>query len=366
MSARVMSGRRRIESASRRRDTLAAIERLSGLLEGGISASDALSAAAECQGPGARLLHGVSLRVSKGMSLSRALEHSGGHLDATDIALVRAGEHSGDLPRSLELLTRRLSRKLGARRGLLRLLAYPSIVISSALLVVAGTSTFILPTFAALYSNGSVQLPTLTRVVLAAGPGAVEAAAGTCATAFALAAVLSVVRTGSPSLARSLDRLRLRLPITGRLDLLVQREALYETLALLTSAGIAVDQALALARDSVSNRAIAAGVGAVRARVQGGMRLSEAIGRDRSVRCIFADPLDGAMLRAAEFTGNYPRAFSRLAADAAGEHSHRAALLSSIVEPLTTLFVALLVGTTVLALYQPILGASSLLLGHDL
>ena len=110
---------------------------------------------------------------------------------------------------------------------------------------------------------------------------------------------------------------------------------------------------------------VAAGVAGVRARVQGGMRLSEAIGRDRPARCIFADPLDGAMLRAAEFTGNYPRAFSRLAADAAGEHSHRAALLSSIVEPLTTLFVALLVGTTVLALYQPILGASSLLLGHD-
>ena len=182
MSARIMAGRRRIESASRRRETLAAIERLSGLLEGGISASDALSAAASCQGPGARLLHGVSLRVSKGMSLSRALEHSGGHLDATDIALVRAGEHSGDLPRSLELLTRRLARKHGSRRGLLRLLAYPSIVISSALLVVAGTSTFILPTFAALYSNGSTQLPTLTRVVLAAGSGAVEAAAGTCVT----------------------------------------------------------------------------------------------------------------------------------------------------------------------------------------
>ena len=84
-----------------RRETLAAVERLHTLLDGGIPAADALAAAAACHGPGAGIMRSASRAVSRGLPLSRALGRARCRLDAADLALVRAGERSGELGRAL-------------------------------------------------------------------------------------------------------------------------------------------------------------------------------------------------------------------------------------------------------------------------
>lgn len=349
----------RLSRAAVRRERLAAVERLHTLLSGGVPAADALAAAAACRGPGARIMRSASRSVSRGLPLSRALAQSGCRLGSADLALVRAGERSGELARSLGLLRARLEHEDGARRGLGRALVYPAILLTSTLVVVASMSSYVLPSFVSLYGGAGADLPPLTAAMAAAGPAVARASAPLATTLAALAGTVALLRRRAPGCAVLLDSLHLRVPVLGRLVLVRERESLYGTLSVLSRAGLDIERALALAAPAIGNRAVAAAAQSTRRSLVRGAPFSEAVGRSR----LDVDGFDAAVLRTAEMTGDYAGAFARLASAASEERHHRTAALVAVIEPLTTLVMALLIGVTVLALYQPVLGSSALLLG---
>ncbi|MEE8311699.1 MAG: type II secretion system F family protein [Candidatus Binatia bacterium] len=356
-TAIVNTGARMPRSATRR-ETLAAVERLHTLLDGGIPAADALAAAVACHGPGAGIMRSASRAVSRGLPLSRALGRARCRLDAADLALVRAGERSGELARALGLLRTRLEGQADARRGVTRALLYPAILLASTIAVVACMSAYVLPSFVSLYASSGVELPALTSAMIAVGPalGRLSAPAAGCMAM--LVGVVVLLRKSSGRAALLIDSAWLAAPVAGRLLLLRERESLYGTVSVLIRAGLEIDRALELAAPAVGNVAVATAVRGLRRSLLRGVRLSDAVAASPLDR----DGFDAAMLRTAEMTGDYAAAFARLAKTACDERRHRSAALIAVVEPLTTLVLAIVVGVTVLALYQPVLGSSALLL----
>lgn len=110
----------------------------------------------------------VRLRLEAGAPLSVALGSSR-LFDATDLALVRAGEESGRLAEALDAWSRLLREREAQARGLSELLVYPSVVLMLAILVTWAQLWQALPTFAAIATEAGIEFPWITRVVLALG-----------------------------------------------------------------------------------------------------------------------------------------------------------------------------------------------------
>jgi general secretion pathway protein F len=356
--------RRRLTLAGRganngARHVHAAIARLDGLLGGGLSTADALNVAVSVGGRESTLLARIARHVDRGLPFSAALQRCECGLSRADLALVEAGERSGDLSRAVGALRGRLDLRSRTRRRLGQVLLYPTALVATSIAVLAPMSQWVLPAFVGMYSEASVELPLATRTVMAAGNAL--AAHGLQLTGLVVAGVsgIALLRRRSTRARLALDRLLLSLPLVGRLARADGRANVYASLGVLLSAGIDVDEALTLVVPACENRALRTRFERIRPGVRRGLPLSAALERARVDR----HGSDVAMLRTAEATGDYAGCLERLASAARLERDDLLERLMRAVEPMTIASMAVIVGATVLAVYQPVLGSASLLAG---
>jgi type II secretory pathway component PulF len=283
---------------------------------------------------------------SKGMPFSEA-----------EIAVVRAGERGGSAPYALALLSERMESEAGGARRIVSALAYPCILFTGALAALCFLSIVVLPSFTTLYAGR--QLPLATRSLMTFGNG-VRAWGGPCVLVLAvMVAGFILARRRSRRFARLCDRVAVDAPL---IRTIAAPRAAHETcalLAMLLESGCEAEEALLLAARASSNRIVASRIHDVLRSLRHGVALSRAWSGARLDASGDASPL----LEIAEATGGYGQAFTRLAAleGAAAEHALSSAC--RLAEPIAVVVMALAVGGGVLAVYQPMLGSASLLLG---
>ena len=337
----------------------AAITRLDGLLGGGLSTADALSVAVNVGGRESTLLARIARHVDRGLTLSAALRRCECGLSPADLAVVEAGERSGDLSRAVAALRSRLDLRSRTRRRLGQVLLYPAALVATSIAVLAPMSQWVLPAFVGMYDEASAELPLATRVAMAAGNALAAHGLQLISILVMTVTSVSLLRRRSTRVRLALDRLLLSLPLVGRLATADGRADVYATLGVLLSAGVDVDEALTLAVPACENRSLRARFERIRPGVRRGLPLSAALERARVDR----RGSDVAMLRTAEATGDYAGCLERLASAARLERDDLLERLMRAVEPMTIASMAVIVGATVLAVYQPVLGSASLLAG---
>jgi type IV pilus assembly protein PilC len=156
-----------------------------------------------------------------------------------------------------------------------------------------------------------------------------------------------------------IDTFVLAAPLLGRLARAEARSELYAALGALLSAGVDLDEALILATPACENRILRRRFERVRPSVRRGLTLSAAL-----ERCgLDSRGSDAAMLRTAEAIGDYGASLERLAAAARIERDELLDRVVRAVQPVSVAFMAIVVGATVLAVYQPVLGSASLMAG---
>lgn len=339
-----------------RREAAAVVSRLAALTAAGMTTSEALQASARRRGPVAARLASATRR---GVSLSRAMGGLAATFTEAEVALVRAGEAGGSTPRALALLSARMEHEREGRRRIASALVYPCILVGGALAALAFLSIAVLPSFVSLYAASDVAMPLSTRALLAFGAWIADHGAASLIAVGGAATAVVALRGRSRRLRRLLDRASLRVPpLAG----IAEPRALGEAaslIAALLAAGCDAEDALALAGRAASNGVIAARIGRCLASLRHGVAVSRAwtgAGLDPSGDA-------GALLEIAEATGGYADAFARIAALESDAAERALALLCRLAEPTAVLFMAAAVGGGVLALYQPMLGSASLLLG---
>jgi type II secretory pathway component PulF len=339
-----------------RREAAAAISRLAALTAAGVATGDAIASSARSGSPLLVLLHAA---VRRGTALSAAMSHRLLPFGEAEIAMVRAGERGGSTPRVLELLAARMEREAGGRRRIASALAYPALLAGGGLAALCFLSIVVLPSFTSLYTSQKAELPWATSVLLAFGGGVQAWGAAALSAALIAGTAFVVARKEHAGFARFCDGVALDAPpFRG----LVAPRVTHETcalLALLLEAGCEAEEALTLATRAAPNRVAAERLGHALRALRHGVPLSRAwrsAGLDRSGD---AAPL----LEIAEATGGYVQAFSRLAVLEGGAAEHALAQTCRLAEPCSVVVMAVAVGGGVLALYQPMLGSASLLLG---
>ena len=299
-----------------------------------------------------RVVEALASTVRAGLPLSQGLARHAGWFDALAVSLVRAGEAAGRLDETLLRLSRVLEASARLRARVLAALAYPALVAAVASFVVGALLLFVVPRFEQLFLTqfpGRV-LPTLTRGVLGLSHLLLQQGFWLVAIApLAVAALMRLARSASWRVGwrRALQRF----PVVSRVVQAGWLARWSRTLGVLLAAGVPILEALALAREAAgvdgARRAMLRGT---EERVGAGVPLSRAL----SDRGVVPDTVL-VLLEVGEATGRLAETLDRLAELYDEEVDRAVTTLTALVEPCLIVFLALGVGTVVIALFLPMI-----------
>lgn len=196
------------------------------------------------------------------------------------VALVRAGEASGELAQALARLADLLERQQRLAASITSALIYPCLLIVAAITAIALLLTEVLPQFVPLFEQSGATLPDSTQFLIRLGSFVsqygIHMLLGVAILVLLLRAVLRVSR-----FRLALDRLLLRLPIISGLLREMLAARFTRVLGTLLANGVPLIGALAIVRDAVGNRAAIAAVDQAAASARAGDGLALPLSRAR-------------------------------------------------------------------------------------
>lgn len=329
---------------------------LAGLVAAGLPLERALAALAEeAEKPDQRALV-ASLRseVNAGSAFARALAQHPREFSATYVAVIAAGEQSGQLGRVLERLADDLEARENLRNKLIAASLYPAIVSAIAVIIVVFLVTYVVPQVASVFSGSQRALPLLTVIMMGISDG-VRAHGWLMLGALVLLTGGVIFARRQPDLRLRMDAAWLRLPLAGRLARGYNAARFCGTLAMLASAGVPILKALQTAAETLSNQAMRADALDALVLVREGAPLASAIGSKKRF-----PPLVTMFARLGEQTGQLPTMLQRAAEQLSAEVQRRAMHLATVLEPLLIVAMGVVVMLIVLAVLLPIMQLNQL------
>jgi general secretion pathway protein F len=300
------------------------------------------------------LLTDVRDRVRAGEPLSAALAAHGTSFSRLCIGLVRAGEAGGRLAAALDDLATLLERQRALNDSVVTALVYPALLVAGTLGAVVFLLLVVVPQFAPIFAQAGAALPRTARLLLAASEGLRRW--GPWLPALAAAVALGSVRLlREPALRLRLDRLALRLPVVGPLIAGIETARLTRTLGSLLSSGVELLSALRIARDTLSNRVIAAAVDAAIVSVERGGGLSDPLERANVLPARTVQ-----LLRVGEESARLAEMAQRIADDAGLHTRHRLDRLMALLTPVLMIVLGTMVGGTVVTLLSAVFSVNDL------
>lgn len=335
---------------SRRADAKAEfLDSLATMLTAGLTIVDALSALRagnSGRSPRRRLALRLHDAVSSGEKLSVACGREPGWFDSAEVAMLAAGEHSGELASILRRVAERAMQASALAGRLVSVLMYPAIVAAAGVAVTVFLSVRTLPEIVGVLAENGIETPPLTRAVMAVGNTIWSAAPLLLGGIPVLVLACLLIARTKP--ARRMIA-RIPLPNVAR-DVLLAR--LLTTLVELLNAGVPFAEALRVAAPTLG------GLGSARL-TSVARRAADSIERGESASDAVGDPRwfgedARRTLAAGESAGELEQTMSRLA-EHAGRRARRAIdRLATLLEPAAILTLAGLIGTVVLAAVLPL------------
>jgi type IV pilus assembly protein PilC len=254
--------------------------------------------------------------------------------------MVNAGEIGGVLDVILQRLANFLEKAQRLRRRVIGALIYPVVVVTVAVVIVTGIMVFVIPKFQEIFNDFQVELPGLTIWLIdvslwVAGKQAGQSIPGAIwilSSPFIAFIFFKLVRKTSPGRAAT-DIIRLKLPVLGTL----------------ISAGVPILEALMITRDTSGNYVYERALTRVHDSIREGETFAAPL-REAKV----CDALVVNMIDVGEETGDLDAMLMKIADNYDEEVDVAVAGMLSLLEPLLVVFLGLVVGTIVLALFLPL------------
>jgi type IV pilus assembly protein PilC len=298
------------------------------------------------------VLDGLAENIRSGGTFSDGLRQYPGIFDHLYLSMVRAGEAGGLLTTVLERLSGFMEKSRRTRQKVKAALMYPIIVLIVAAVIVGLLMVFVVPKFKGIFNEmlKGAPLPGLTQFVIGVSDFMqnhfILFISGVVVVFFG---VKFARRT--PAGAHLFDWLALKLPKFGDLTTKVAVSRFARTLGSLLSSGVPILEALRITRDVVGNSIISKALGQVHDRVRDG----ETIATPLAQANVFPDMLC-SMVEVGEETAALDAMLNRIADTYDEDVDNAVAGLTSMIEPLMISFLAVVVGTIVIALFLPIIG----------
>ncbi|EKG39458.1 general secretion pathway protein F [Pseudomonas syringae pv. avellanae str. ISPaVe013] len=223
------------------------------------------------------LIERIREQVKAGKPLSVALEEEGSQFSPLYISMVRAGEAGGALESTLRQLSDYLERSQLLRGEVINALIYPAFLVVGVLGSLALLLVYVVPQFVPIFKDLGVPIPLITEVILNLGEFLSDYGLAVLAGLIALIWGMAI-RMRDPQRRERRDRRLLGIRVIGPLLQRIEAARLTRTLGTLLTNGVALLQALVIARQVCTNRALQAQVEQAAESVKGGGTLASAFG----------------------------------------------------------------------------------------
>lgn len=320
---------------------------MSVVIEAGIPLLQGLSDLIEGEHPLHEALADIARKIESGATLSAALADYPQHFPNLLLALVRAGEHSGNLDGVLRDLAGYLEWREDLRRQIVSAVTYPSIVMCAVIGLCVLLTAWVLPRFMQIFVELGVSLPPTTRALLWMQQFLNSWGLHLLAlcTAIAIGGFIAIrTRRGK----RVVDRLVFATPVLGSLVLMVEMSRFSHNLGLLYASGVAVLKALEMIEGIAQNSVVVETLAQARERVERGDLLTDALGRSGLL-----PPLVMRMISVGEASGRLDESLERASAYYDREVP---AIISRVVALFNTgilIFLGALLITIALSIFTP-------------
>lgn len=295
-------------------------------------------------------IHTLADSVQTGSTFSESLGQHPKIFNKLYVNMVKAGELGGVLEVVLNRLAEYQEKAQKLKNKIIAAMAYPVIVMVIATLILVFLLAVIVPKFEKIFTDmlGGAQLPGLTRFVIALsdmiGKNLPWLILGVIAI-FAIWKVISSTKGGR----HVIDRMKLSMPIFGPVQQKTAIARFSRTLGTLVHSGVPILQALNITRDTAGNVVIS---GAIE-KVHEAVREGESIVNPLDASKVFP-PMVISMVQVGEETGQLPDMLMKIADVYDDEVDTAVAGLTSMLEPLMIVCLAVVVGTIVFALFLPL------------
>jgi type IV pilus assembly protein PilC len=271
--------------------------------------------------------------------------------DRLYVNMIKAGEAGGVLGTVLERLSRFMEKAEKIKGKVKSAMTYPVIIVFVAVAIVGALMVFVIPQFEKIFAGmlKGQSMPALTLAVLSVSNfiknHIIITIVGIVVFVFTFKA-WHKTRGGT----RAVDWFQLHAPGLGPLFLKSSVSRFTRTLGTLLASGVPILQALLITRDTSGNVHVADALNVVHDRVKEG----DNVGRPLDSTGVFPTMVT-SMIEVGEETGALPEMLNRVADTYDDEVDNAVAGLTSIIEPIMIVFMAVVVGTIVIALFLPII-----------
>lgn len=320
---------------------------LAQLLQAGVPVLESLQTLQEQRGSHALGLARACEALQQGQALSAALATQPELFDPLFLALVAAGERTGQLPAVLTQHAAYLRWTTDLRQQLLAACLYPLLLLGAGGAVLLFLVMYVLPRFAGAFEGLGQELPAASLALLRLG---VWAGAHPLGILLTLAGVLALTVAAVQALRRHprWASWLWRLPLLGQRLRTLSLARLYRSLGMLLLAGIPLTSALHLT-SAVVPLALRAALERTREAVLAGQSLSRALQEQQ-----LATPVALRMLRVGEGSGQTAALLQQAATFHDEEAQQLAELVARTVNPVLMLLIGSIIGTVVVLMYLPI------------
>jgi type IV pilus assembly protein PilC len=304
----------------------------------------------------ARLMMDIKSRVESGSSLSQAFREHPGQFDMLYCNLVHAGETAGILDGILERLATYKEKILAIKSKIKSALFYPISVVTVAILVVWVIMVWVIPAFKQVFSSFGANLPAPTLIVIGISDFFVAywwLMFGIIAAA--LITFFFLLRR-SAAFRYTIDRISLKLPIIGAIVEKATIARWTRTLATMFAAGVPLVESLDAVAGAAGNAVFAAGTRKIQTEVSTGTSLTNAMHNTGLFPSMVLQ-----MTQIGEESGSLDGMLSKVADFFEREVDDAVAALSSLLEPIIIVFLGVVIGGLVVAMYLPIFKLGSVI-----
>jgi type II secretory pathway component PulF len=323
-----------------RREMLIFSSELSDLLASGMKLGNALNTLSHRGKPGSSQEIITQLRdeIIQGSNLSDALSDYPKTFPKLYISMVKAGEISGNLAEVMNRIVTHYERSQEVREKVIMALVYPFIVLLVGIATIIFALIWVIPKFSGIFEELGSTLPLPTRILIAISSGLIHYG---WLIAILLVGFIILIRRYLLTETGQLwwHGFQLKLPIVRRIVTASAFNQFSRTLQLLIVNGVSVLDALTIVQQTIPNTVIAREIQNAKEKVTDGTTISKPLSEGHVFPSLLTD-----MLSIGEETGDMAGSLSHIAHRYESELNRSLQLFTTLLEPISILFIAAIVG----------------------
>lgn len=295
-----------------------------------------------------QILSAIRQSVSEGRGLGEGFAQFPNVFDRVYINMVKAGESSGRLEVVLIRIADFLEARLALKNKVVGAMTYPIIMVIVGTLILGVIFVKVVPQITRIFTDMKKALPIPTRILIAVSNFLQEYITVLSIAVILIGFMMAMYLKTSAGRAKK-DRMMLKLPLFGPLTRKIVVARFAKTLGTLLQSGVPMLTALQITRNVVSNALFEDIVDQAGVFVQEGRPLAYALKQSRQF-----PPIVVHMVAVGEKTGELETMLSNIGDDYEGQVETTLGTMTSLLEPMMMLGMALVVGFIVMAVLIPI------------